>query len=372
MINEVRIMDLLPNTDDGRGSEWRMTYESLDSITLVKTDADGRETSEEIPADKLTQYYTTSSGSNKAELEKELMGQPDNFTNWKEKQPDDSSSITGIAFVIKDLGMAKDDKLIFKYTADLDPEILFNDSKLEECYYKYAVNSFGLSYFYGDAHQQYSFLLQSNPVQVTLVPKTVEVGGKVWLDDNDNGIQDDNGGSDYRNQLEKDIWSSYIDSVRLTTIEGLNRNQTSTDTIGTINENDGSFLFQGLSPSKPVSEVNLYKNNQLDPEQLTGTVKTRYNLIMRTGGTMNSYPALTLKAAKHEMKDENTPNPEPNRSRNQMSCSLEEYMNTRLKIIISRQEETIITCQRTSSFGLQIHMITPRTWDWCHGERSVL
>ena len=30
---------------------------------------------------------------------------------------------------------------------------------------------------------------------------------------------------------------------------------------------------------------------------------------------MNSYPALTLKAAKHEMKDENTPNPEPNRSR---------------------------------------------------------
>ncbi|MDO4278423.1 MAG: SpaA isopeptide-forming pilin-related protein, partial [Lachnoclostridium edouardi] len=315
VINEVRIMDLLPNTDDGRGSEWRMTYESLDSITLVKTDADGRETSEEIPADKLTQYYTTSAGSNKAELEKELMGQPDNFTNWKKDQPADSSNITGIAFVINNLGMAKDDKLIFKYTADLDPEILFDDSGLEECYYKYAVNSFGLSYFYGDAHQQYSFLLQSNPVQVTLVPKTVEVGGKVWLDDNDNGIQDDNGGSDYRNQLEKDIWSSYIDSVRLTTIEGLNRNQTSTDTIGTISKDDGSFLFQGLSPSKPVSEVNLYKNNQLDPEQLTGTVKTRYNLIMRTGGTMNSYPALTLKAAKHEMKDENIPNPEPNRSR---------------------------------------------------------
>ncbi len=74
--------------------------------------------------------------------------------------------------------------------------------ELEDVAYGYAVNDFATAYSYKEAsleskEKPFLQVQTSNSVQVLLVPGKVKVSGRIWIDDDNNGIQNESVNKDH-------------------------------------------------------------------------------------------------------------------------------------------------------------------------------
>lgn len=180
------VMDIIPHDGDGRGSQWDLVFDRIDSATIVKADGSSGGDASYIP------YYYT--GENVSGLSSQIMGAQDweNGTlpdGWV-ASVDDLSTVK--AFVLQfteDVILEDGDSLVVNYSTKV-PE--YDALELADIAYTNTVNHFYA--YYDDISPEDSNIttpglseLVSNRVSVTIGPNRVNVGGVVWIDKNEDG-----------------------------------------------------------------------------------------------------------------------------------------------------------------------------------------
>ena len=319
-VTQIRIADVMPNINDGRGSAWRLQFAGVESVV-----SDGTA----LESGQYTVYYTdnTCTSTLAKEMTEDLKktqftGGTTDLKVWDDAMTDgQKAAVTGIVIVANGIQLAKNDALIITYKTKVPYD---NPADLQKYYDDYSTNDFSLIYYYQmigqDSSSMFREAVSSNKVSVLLTPKTVEMGGKIWLDDNGNGIQDEaDNASSFRNSLLQDIWKYYVPSVRLKMWErGADAGFVSDEHY---TYKDGEFRFTSLIPSKPSDEDEdvLYPGNTLNTDLLVGKARVNYQLYLSLGGQngqfaeselQEKYPGLYLPLTIHAAG-----NDEPNRSR---------------------------------------------------------
>ncbi|MGL6216726.1 MAG: hypothetical protein ACRC36_01735, partial [Lacrimispora sphenoides] len=197
--------------------------------------------------------------------------------------------------------------------------------ELDDVAYGYAVNDFATSYSYkqnlsDDTEIKFIQAQTSTAVQVVLIPGKVKVSGRIWIDDNNNGIQDESIENDHLlTDLLPLLQSKYFE-VSLMKYGKSGDNEDN----GTVGLSDARFLFDGLTPAKPFGitgseftkdqENSWYSNQSLIVSKLKGDDPAHYQIFVKTKDMPVGYEDLVLKLAKPTMLSTGE-NPEAGRSR---------------------------------------------------------
>lgn len=229
-VSSIRIADLLPASADSRGSVWSPEY-----VGDVQATIGGR------------RVYPTVTGSPEGYGEaalKALAAGTDQLS-----APDKDTRT-----LLLDFGSEELDK---NATLQVTFNMRANQAAPDQLY-RAATNTFWINY---------TGLLQpqeSNPASVVLVPDSVSVGGRIWIDENGNGILDGN------EAANKD-WKNAVTQVLL-----VEHGRNDTPYTPEISE-EGLFLQGGLTAAKANGGV-LYNGNDLMPGGLWGNPPTTYEL----------------------------------------------------------------------------------------------
>uniref|UniRef100_UPI0006D00F4B hypothetical protein n=1 Tax=Clostridium sp. NkU-1 TaxID=1095009 RepID=UPI0006D00F4B len=326
-ITQLQLMDILPVKGDystgnfERLSDYRLKFEDIVSVSIEnRTDnKEGR---------KVSDFSKEVTYSEKAINNKEtaLQGKDSLLNNNKDGFWSGSSSDpTAIRIKITDpeFYLAPGENLVVVYKT----VVPYNTMKeLDDVAYGYAVNDFATSFSYkkklSDAADiDFTLVQTSNAVQVVLVPGKVKVSGRIWIDDNNNGIQDESIENDHLlTDLLPVLQSEYF-KVSLLKYSSKSGDE---DVTGAVGVRDARFLFENLIPAKPFGitgseftrdqENSWYSNQSLILSKLKGEDPAHYRIYVTTGTMPEGYEDLVLKLAKPTMLSTGE-NPEAGRSR---------------------------------------------------------
>lgn len=176
------------------------------------------------------------------------------------------------------------DRIVVEYKASVEP---LTDEGLMQKACTNSVNNFSMLYSYKNnkASEQEKTVgrhLTSNNVQATLIPGRVGVGGRIWIDANGNGIQDD---EKYNTEadLKKLVSNGYfgvgintdgtenakIDKAPMGTVgSGIPAQSEMSGPKGAMDEN-GRFRFTGILPAQPNNKAPLYTGKADDENHNT-------------------------------------------------------------------------------------------------------
>ena len=331
VVTQLRVLDMLPalkekeNYDGAsRGSEWRVEL-VYGTIRLSKLSSDG-ETKTDVTG--FSVYYLPEGEA----LRKTVLS---NFADpqkagWLTSIPSGKQVSAVLIDTMGQMSLDPGESLIVEYEGKV-PEIS-TERELEELAYKYAVNDFSVQYKYKEdprlsMEKLNSWTMTSNLVQAVLIPKRVGVGGKIWLDANGNGIQDDQGfgaEKDLRKLLANDYFHVALRSwgeesgttiAQNGTISENPLEQTSVVSEGILNS-EGQFLFSGILPAQPHSENKLYTavgddashntiRNVLNARSLKGANPEYHKLLITTEGEKSAeiIPGMLLESAPVSMME---------------------------------------------------------------------
>ena len=240
------VMDILPVVGDkrlnnsSRESMWQLYYDDIVSVKVNGTATDNYK----------IYYYTGdatqfNAASIKSTINAAKTGCPDGWTASYPGSGTATAIIVAFGYDPADVTSVTDSKTVvlepgknlqIEYTAVTPYR---EAEELNEIVFTNAANDFnyGFKTFPASSTADQAFgdtVLDSNVVEVTIAPPLVKVGGDVWIDADDNGVQDDGPqswylGFDIVKQLIRDL------SVSLTTSNQKDQTPTGT-TDGTINE----------------------------------------------------------------------------------------------------------------------------------------
>jgi uncharacterized surface anchored protein len=326
-ITQLQFMDILPVQGDystggfDRKSDYRLKYVGIESIDIEnRKDNDPKRkvtgfSYEVTYSDKIFNDAVTA----KAGKDSMLNDNRDGFWNVGSSDP------TAIRIKIKDpdFYLAPGENLVVTY----ETVVPYTEKRdLDEVAYGYAVNDFATAYSYkqnlSDASEIKFIQAQtSNAVQVVLIPGKVKVSGRIWIDDNNNGIQDESIENDH---LLTDLLPLLQSQYFKVSLLKYGKND-STNKDGTVGLNDARFLFDDLYPAKPFGitgseftkeqENSWYSNQSLLVSKLKGDDPAHYQIFVETQDMPTGYEDLVLKLAKPTMLSSGQSNPEGGRSR---------------------------------------------------------
>lgn len=204
------VIDILPNKEDvtpvgaDRDSFWGLNFDNISRVYIQG--ADGTQTTVNpanytlycytgqlsTSADYLTLYNQTESFK-KAMTAEELAG----LSGWSVYSNATNKNDIKAFIVATDntVEVGQNETLVVEYTAKVNGGTPWDEATLNQNAYENAVNSFACTYGQYDKDDasktvtQYD-IIGSNQVSATVLPGQVKVGGNVWIDKNNNGVQD--------------------------------------------------------------------------------------------------------------------------------------------------------------------------------------
>ncbi|RGZ01538.1 SpaA isopeptide-forming pilin-related protein [Clostridium sp. AM58-1XD] len=279
-VNNLRILDILPavgDTDLGstnqRYSKWQVEAPDLeeagtDDFIVTKYDKNGK--GEDIRSDVNVYYSKKNSFSDKADRSKFLNNDIPDSADWSDGYL--PSRAAALMFDMdQNIMLEPGERIVIEFLTNVQE--FKTQAEKEEAVFTYAVNNFSLRYKIkgsngsGDVLQD---IVPSNKVNALLSPSRVKVGGKIWIDANNNGIQDEN--DTYLEEKVQELWNNGYFGIKL-----YKSGEEAGIVDGTLN-GDNTFLFDHLIPSRPktADQKGLYTKgseavkNILNPDKLRG------------------------------------------------------------------------------------------------------
>jgi uncharacterized surface anchored protein len=314
-VTQLQLMDILPDKEDystgdfDRLSDYHLKFDGIESIAIENTT--GNERQRKVSGFDYALTYRNKSIHDKATAEagkKNMLN--DNMDGfWTNTSSGDPSAIH-IKITDPSFHLNPGENLVVTYKAVVPYQ---TKSELDKAAYEYAVNDFATCYStktsLADNNETKHLLMPtSNAVQVVLVPGNVYVGGRIWIDENNNGIQDESKENDHLlNDLLPVLKANYF-TVALTKYgkSGDDYNP------GTISTGNASFRFDKLTPAKPYGirgdsfteqqEDSWYHDQSLIVSKLKGEDPAHYRLTVTTGELPEGFKDLKLKLTTPTMK----------------------------------------------------------------------
>lgn len=300
------VIDILPNTNDvtsadaARESQWRLNFGAIDNVYINvdgETGSTGT-TAGPVSEDKYQVYYYTGELSDTdpygalydqvSQINFDTSTPPAGWTKTPGTTKEDKEKIKAFIVAIDDsVKLEGNASLVIDYTAqvnggkDWDPATLNNNS------WKNAVNSFSCTCtqytLSNPGHTWSSGVLGSNLVSATIYPEKVKVGGNIWIDKNNDGVQDT--GESIDNFKENTLIQDMLDNlgISLSTFSGTS-SLPSTTPFNRTNatwETEAEFVFADLYPAmlkENTADNKAYPNGILNPEELKGTDPSTYTI----------------------------------------------------------------------------------------------
>lgn len=310
-VSKLQVMDILPEIGDystgkfDRKSDYRLKFDRIQSVQ-IENNKDTPQSRRDVPYKIL---YSNKIFNNEATVEagKNAMLNNNISNFWSDNFND---SVTAFCIKIDDPGfnLAPGENLVVTYKAKVPYSTA---SDLEKYAYGYAVNDFSTVYSYKEGglsgkEKDFTQVQTSPPVQVLLVPGNVKVSGRIWMDDNNDGIQNESVAEDHLlNDLKPLLENRYF-KVNLLKYSKYGYEQTSAEP-GT---GDGRFLFDNLIPAKPYGlpnedlmarEDEWYNGKSLQVTSLKGDDPAHYQIEVSEGTMPKGFEDLILKLAKPNM-----------------------------------------------------------------------
>ena len=233
-ITNLVIADDIPRLGDGRGTRWAPT---LVSGTVTATAASKLLYSAVGQDASITVAGVLASGA----------------VTIPEGYGDNAAGAQSILAVIDTVPVGESVQLEFTCTAPRADE-----ATAQNAYYQMAYNDAWCTFT-----EAYGVTLQSADTKVTLLPESVSIGDKVWIDVNEDGIQNDEA-------------VSALPSVRFTLrpyASGAEQQAKYTESGA-----DGLYAFSGLAPAAPGANGADYKDGDVIESSLLGLARTTYRL----------------------------------------------------------------------------------------------
>ncbi len=301
------VIDILPNKEDvtpagaDRDSFWGLNFDNISKVYIQKEDG----TQEDVNTTNYTLYCYTGQLSTSADY-LTLYNQTESFK--KAMTAEELAGLSGWsvysnatnkndikAFIVatdNTVEVGQNETLVVEYTAKVNGGTPWDEATLNQNAYENAVNSFACTYGQYDKDDasktvtQYD-IIGSNQVSATVLPGQVKVGGNVWIDKNNNGVQDTGESMDYftGNTLIENLLNNL--GLTLYTYSGTNPTATKSESFTFKSEtqmtadNQAYFEFDQLDPAarkENTSDDLLYKGGVLQPNQLKGSAPATYIL----------------------------------------------------------------------------------------------
>ena len=308
-VSKLQVMDILPEIGDystgdfDRKSDFRLKFDSIQSVQIENIKDNIKR---DIPYNILYSNQVFNNSAT-AEAGKNAMLNNNEPIFWS-KNPSDS--VTAFCIKIDDpyFNLAPGENLVVTYKA----KVPYNTADdLEKYAYGYAVNDFSAAYSYKEGglsgkEKDFKHAKTSPPVQVLLVPGKVKVSGRIWIDDDNNGIQNEGVAEDHLlNDLNPLLKSGYF-KVNLIKFSKYGDMQISLKP----GSGDARFLFDNLIPAKPyglsdedlmVREDEWYNGKSLQVTSLKGDDPAHYQIEVNEGTMPKGFEDLVLKLTKSNM-----------------------------------------------------------------------
>lgn len=312
---DIRVADLLPYKDDkdlegdsiskakSRGSEWSLIFNGLPQHPYISKAGDSEDIKYSLTD---SQYKLWVAKAENGDIGNELARQAiastrvpmDSLAGWEIYNPDDTleekSRIRAFLVEITDTNLElKADESMVIQAATLVPE--FGES-FDNMAFTLAVNNFAVNYY----EKSFNGTKVKRPkktstnAQAILVPKDVEAGGRVWIDANFDGIQQESEYEFYKDlTIQKAMRSMNIRLIAYTgntDSEGTGAGQmfkkdsetaVSRGYTGSDGTWDGRFSFSGLSSSVVDSTSQLYSTGGKDPLNPAALKNRKYAVTYR-------------------------------------------------------------------------------------------
>lgn len=321
-LTELRIADVLPYHENNAGdtgingkerySAWNLTGKQVTGVWLRNAMTGEKELLDE---EQYTVYYKKDRNINGVMNKLEYR---EDFSDWQTAQNGNIEGAQMIALDIHDVTVGSRENILVEYSTVTDD---YSD-RMSEVSFKYAVNNFTTGYRYqsaaGTADVQFGSVKTSNLVNVTLEPESVKVGGRLWVDDNHDGIQNED---KVQTELDTDFsafFEQLLKDMKFNARLNISKGKEVSDSKNMMLDENGRFLFTDLSPASPYDENGLYKDDKLVVSALMTYSPANYQLIITSGGSeetlLNNYGISRIELTSHysaapeEMQ-------EPNRSR---------------------------------------------------------
>ena len=276
------LIDVLPAPGDRasatspRESSWSLNFGNVAGV--VKTDSSNGETPLNPGSDYKIYYYTGtvsySGEDNIYEAAKNIKFSTlsqDLPAGWTEVLPQDKKEITAFLVAVNDtISLGAGESLIVEYTGQVNGGTELSPDELNRIAYSNAANSFSCHYgTYATANPEdvtpMSSVLTSNTVSATILPEPVQVGGRIWIDKDGDGVrdEDEDAGSFADNTLVQDMLQNI--QLRLNTYQGYDTGTPITDVKKSENWNDvASYWFENLDPA--AYRDNIEENSAYDDD----------------------------------------------------------------------------------------------------------
>lgn len=270
---DVILFDVLPYEGDTTGSKWTLELGDLEAVTVTKTFADKR--TEILTKGK---DYTVTPGQRPEDYKPTL----DAVIDYKEliwpENPTENEVYSAVKFQYHGT-LTKGETLTVTFRATV-PKVEGN--QLDEWIYQEALNRFGV-FSNTNGTPDESSAVYSNVVKAQLVPETVALKGQLWIDADQDHVQDVNETSFYNYEVVEKL----ISELKLT-LNGYQKAESTATKVGDtpFSTADGTYRFEGLTPARPVPGKlsELYLSGKLNPLALLGSAVS-YRLTLTYEGS---------------------------------------------------------------------------------------
>ena len=334
-VTKFSVIDILPNVGDmtsgnsSRGSAWALNFGEIKDIYIGQTTEDENTgtvtTPDPVLSDHYRVYYYTGDLNTAGYMN--LYNQVESI-DFDTPPAAESGWVTSVdqnnigqvkAFVVvtdDTVRLNNNENLIIEYTARVNNGTEWNDEILSNNSWQNAVNSFSCSYSRYDLSNPSSALFKagiimgSNQVSATIMPKSVSVGGQLWIDKDGDGVREEGESLVEQKDTNGEGQSETVDNfegnylvgqllekfnIRLDTYSGT---KTTSDGRTPYNKGDtwdGTYLFSDLNPAMlktgitdeaayPNQNSGLFPGGEIDPSKLKGSAPNTYELIADLGG----------------------------------------------------------------------------------------
>lgn len=298
IVNNVRVVDILPTPDDftpsmERGSDWALQFGGITDIYALEKDVDGNLSDVTVKPDQYTVYYYTG----------EIHGSEDCTEIYEAAQTKDLSDLTASgwttdenatnirAFIVafnEDVKLEQNEHIAVEYSAFAQtPEGKpFDEDTLNSNAYKNAVNNFAVDYTYYFIDKEEDLkdgdLSSSNVVSNTIYPSTVSVGGQIWIDKNNNGIRET--GEDASSMKSDAIISDLLSKADVTLNIFYGNDSNNSLSYSKQNDWNGKFEFDRIYPAAVRDNYDPYGSDVYD------TSKWATNDMLKVDALKTSQP----------------------------------------------------------------------------------
>lgn len=298
IVNNVRVVDILPTPDDftpsmERGSDWALQFGGITDIYALEKDVDGNLTDVTLGKNQYTVYYYTGA----------IHGSEDCAKIYEAAQTKDLADLTASgwttdenatnirAFIVafnEDVKLEQNEHIAVEYSAFAQtPEGKpFDEDTLNSNAYKNAVNNFAVDYTYYFIDKEEDLkdgdLSSSNVVSNTIYPSTVSVGGQIWIDKNNNGIRET--GEDASSMKSDAIISDLLSKADVTLNIFYGNDSNNSLSYSKQNDWNGKFEFDRIYPAAVRDNYDPYGSDVYD------TSKWATNDMLKVDALKTSQP----------------------------------------------------------------------------------